>query len=136
MSKQNPTAPFLTGAWSFWGGWGGGGCTATLPLLCSPQGSSKQKVLVMEYCSSGSLLSILEDPANAFGLAEPEFLVVLQCVGEQRLSLSHWECEVVIGHWGQPACLEMAPLGGWGAWLWGRPEGFPFPTALGMGCAL
>eukprot|EP00076_Gallus_gallus_P049546 XP_428036.4 inhibitor of nuclear factor kappa-B kinase subunit epsilon isoform X2 [Gallus gallus] len=43
-------------------------------------GSSKQKVLVMEYCSSGSLLSILEDPANAFGLAEPEFLVVLQCV--------------------------------------------------------
>lgn len=43
-------------------------------------GSSKQKVLVMEYCSSGSLLSILEDPANVFGLAEPEFLVVLQCV--------------------------------------------------------
>lgn len=43
-------------------------------------GSSKQKVLVMEYCSSGSLLSVLEDPANAFGLAEPEFLVVLQCV--------------------------------------------------------
>ncbi|OXB84452.1 UNVERIFIED_CONTAM: hypothetical protein H355_010879 [Colinus virginianus] len=43
-------------------------------------GSSKQKVLVMEYCSSGSLLSVLEDPINAFGLAEPEFLVVLQCV--------------------------------------------------------
>ncbi|NXV05954.1 IKKE kinase, partial [Cettia cetti] len=43
-------------------------------------GSSKQKVLVMEYCSSGSLLSVLEEPANAFGLAEPEFLIVLQCV--------------------------------------------------------
>ncbi|NXC89427.1 IKKE kinase, partial [Cercotrichas coryphoeus] len=43
-------------------------------------GSSKQKVLVMEYCSSGSLLSVLEDPANAFGLAESEFLIVLQCV--------------------------------------------------------
>lgn len=43
-------------------------------------GSSKQKVLVMEYCSSGSLLNVLEDPANAFGLAEPEFLIVLQCV--------------------------------------------------------
>ncbi|NWJ04132.1 IKKE kinase, partial [Crypturellus undulatus] len=43
-------------------------------------GSSKQKVLVMEYCSSGSLLSMLEDPANAFGLAESEFLIVLQCV--------------------------------------------------------
>ncbi|NWI18291.1 IKKE kinase, partial [Crypturellus soui] len=43
-------------------------------------GSSKQKVLVMEYCSSGSLLSVLEEPANAFGLAESEFLIVLQCV--------------------------------------------------------
>lgn len=36
----------------------------------------------MEYCSSGSLLNVLEDPANAFGLAESEFLIVLQCVGE------------------------------------------------------
>ncbi|NXA69879.1 IKKE kinase, partial [Mohoua ochrocephala] len=43
-------------------------------------GSSKQKVLVMEYCSNGSLLNVLEDPANAFGLAESEFLIVLQCV--------------------------------------------------------
>ncbi|KFO78370.1 Inhibitor of nuclear factor kappa-B kinase subunit epsilon, partial [Cuculus canorus] len=43
-------------------------------------GSSKQKVLVMEYCSSGSLLNVLEDPANAFGLAESEFLIVLQSV--------------------------------------------------------
>uniref|UniRef100_A0A8C0VBJ6 Inhibitor of nuclear factor kappa B kinase subunit epsilon n=1 Tax=Cyanistes caeruleus TaxID=156563 RepID=A0A8C0VBJ6_CYACU len=43
-------------------------------------GSSKQKVLVMEYCSSGSLLNVLEDPANAFGLPESEFLIVLQCV--------------------------------------------------------
>ncbi|XP_074706292.1 inhibitor of nuclear factor kappa-B kinase subunit epsilon isoform X2 [Strix aluco] len=43
-------------------------------------GSSKQKVLVMEYCSSGSLLNVLEDPANTFGLSESEFLIVLQCV--------------------------------------------------------
>ncbi|NXD69232.1 IKKE kinase, partial [Eolophus roseicapillus] len=43
-------------------------------------GSSKQKVLVMEYCSGGSLLSVLEDPENTFGLAESEFLIVLQCV--------------------------------------------------------
>lgn len=42
----------------------------------------------MEYCSSGSLLNVLEDPANAFGLAEPEFLIVLQCVGEQGLRAS------------------------------------------------
>lgn len=54
------------------------------PWLLHPQGSSKQKVLVMEFCSSGSLLNVLEDPANAFGLAESEFLIVLQCVGECR----------------------------------------------------
>ncbi|XP_033821831.1 inhibitor of nuclear factor kappa-B kinase subunit epsilon [Periophthalmus magnuspinnatus] len=41
---------------------------------------SKQKVLVMEYCPGGSLLGVLEDPENAFGLAEAEFLTVLQCV--------------------------------------------------------
>ncbi|XP_062842259.1 inhibitor of nuclear factor kappa-B kinase subunit epsilon isoform X2 [Trichomycterus rosablanca] len=40
----------------------------------------KQKVLVMEYCSGGSLLNLLEEPENAFGLSESEFLVVLQCV--------------------------------------------------------
>lgn len=42
--------------------------------------SNKQKVLVMEYCSGGSLLSLLEEPENAFGLPETEFLIVLQCV--------------------------------------------------------
>uniref|UniRef100_A0A8C9XQV4 Inhibitor of nuclear factor kappa B kinase subunit epsilon n=1 Tax=Sander lucioperca TaxID=283035 RepID=A0A8C9XQV4_SANLU len=41
---------------------------------------SKQKVLVMEYCSGGSLLSLLEEAENAFGLPETEFLTVLQCV--------------------------------------------------------
>ncbi|XP_073175855.1 inhibitor of nuclear factor kappa-B kinase subunit epsilon isoform X1 [Lepidochelys kempii] len=44
------------------------------------QGNSKQKVLVMEYCSRGSLLSVLEDPENSFGLSESEFLIVLHCV--------------------------------------------------------
>ncbi|XP_039083414.1 inhibitor of nuclear factor kappa-B kinase subunit epsilon isoform X4 [Hyaena hyaena] len=43
-------------------------------------GVSRQKVLVMEYCSGGSLLSVLESPENAFGLLEDEFLVVLRCV--------------------------------------------------------
>lgn len=42
---------------------------------------SKQKVLVMEYCSGGSLLTLLEEPENAFGLLETEFLTVLHCVG-------------------------------------------------------
>ncbi|XP_044302204.1 inhibitor of nuclear factor kappa-B kinase subunit epsilon [Varanus komodoensis] len=44
------------------------------------QESSKQKVLVMEYCSGGSLLGLLEEPENAFGLSESEFLIVLRCV--------------------------------------------------------
>ncbi|KAM4701716.1 inhibitor of nuclear factor kappa-B kinase subunit epsilon isoform 1-T4 [Discoglossus pictus] len=43
-------------------------------------GTSKQKVLIMEYCSSGSLLSVLEEPENAYGLSESEFLIVVQCV--------------------------------------------------------
>lgn len=42
--------------------------------------NAKQKVLVMEFCSGGSLLNVLEEAENAFGLAESEFLVVLQCV--------------------------------------------------------
>lgn len=66
--------------------WGQASCwdtgLAEPPWHLPPQGSTKQKVLVMEYCSSGSLLNVLEDPANAFGLAESEFLIVLQCVGE------------------------------------------------------
>uniref|UniRef100_A0A3Q3ATH3 Inhibitor of nuclear factor kappa B kinase subunit epsilon n=1 Tax=Kryptolebias marmoratus TaxID=37003 RepID=A0A3Q3ATH3_KRYMA len=41
---------------------------------------TKQKVLVMEYCSGRSLLNLLEEPENAFGLPEAEFLTVLQCV--------------------------------------------------------
>ncbi|XP_072318026.1 inhibitor of nuclear factor kappa-B kinase subunit epsilon-like, partial [Eucyclogobius newberryi] len=41
---------------------------------------SKQKVLVMEFCPGGSLLNVLEEPENAFGLDEAEFLTVLQCV--------------------------------------------------------
>ncbi|XP_072134794.1 inhibitor of nuclear factor kappa-B kinase subunit epsilon [Mobula birostris] len=43
-------------------------------------GSTKQKVLVMEYCAGGSLLNVLEESENAFGLSESEFLIVLQSV--------------------------------------------------------
>lgn len=42
----------------------------------------------MEYCSSGSLLSVLESPEHAFGLPEEEFLVVLRCVGKLPLTLT------------------------------------------------
>lgn len=45
----------------------------------------KQKVLVMELCSGGSLLNLLEEPENVFGLPESEFLIVLQCVGKNLL---------------------------------------------------
>lgn len=44
----------------------------------------KQKVLVMEFCSGGSLLNLLEAAENAFGLPESEFLIVLQCVGKNQ----------------------------------------------------
>ncbi|GAB5583672.1 inhibitor of nuclear factor kappa-B kinase subunit epsilon isoform X1 [Prionailurus iriomotensis] len=50
-------------------------------------GGSRQKVLVMEYCSGGSLLSVLESPENAFGLPEDEFLVVLRCVAPPMRTL-------------------------------------------------
>ncbi|XP_078061596.1 serine/threonine-protein kinase TBK1-like [Mustelus asterias] len=43
-------------------------------------GATKQKVLVMEYCAGGSLLSVLEESENAFGLSEVEFLIVLGSV--------------------------------------------------------
>ncbi|XP_026868734.2 inhibitor of nuclear factor kappa-B kinase subunit epsilon isoform X2 [Electrophorus electricus] len=39
-----------------------------------------QKVLVMEFCSGGSLLNLLEKPENFYGLPESEFLIVLRCV--------------------------------------------------------
>lgn len=69
-------------------------------------GGSRQKVLIMEYCSSGSLLSVLEDPENTFGLSEEEFLVVLRCVGEpcpapeaQALSMAKVQdaCDLLMG---------------------------------------
>lgn len=69
------------------------------------QGAGRQKVLVMEYCSSGSLLSVLESPENAFGLPEEEFLVVLRCVGEPPSRSRS----------GQTGCLHPAH--------WAAPEG-------------
>uniref|UniRef100_A0A8B9LEU1 Protein kinase domain-containing protein n=1 Tax=Astyanax mexicanus TaxID=7994 RepID=A0A8B9LEU1_ASTMX len=42
--------------------------------------NSRHKVLVMEYCPYGSLYTVLEEPSNAYGLPEDEFLIVLQDV--------------------------------------------------------
>lgn len=36
------------------------------------------KVIVMELCTGGSLFNILDDPENAYGLPENEFLLVLE----------------------------------------------------------
>lgn len=86
---------------------GVGQCTfPSLPVLL--QGAGRQKVLVMEYCSSGSLLSVLESPENAFGLPEEEFLVVLRCVGEQPCGLSGLSGSNpnTKGHPGPPGCAS------------------------------
>uniref|UniRef100_A0A3B4DCS7 Protein kinase domain-containing protein n=1 Tax=Pygocentrus nattereri TaxID=42514 RepID=A0A3B4DCS7_PYGNA len=44
------------------------------------ESNSRHKVLVMEYCPYGSLYTVLEEPSNAYGLPEDEFLIVLQDV--------------------------------------------------------
>ncbi|XP_054844696.1 serine/threonine-protein kinase TBK1 isoform X1 [Eublepharis macularius] len=42
--------------------------------------TSRHKVLVMEFCPCGSLYTVLEEPSNAYGLPESEFLIVLKDV--------------------------------------------------------
>ncbi|XP_069760342.1 serine/threonine-protein kinase TBK1 [Narcine bancroftii] len=44
------------------------------------ENTSRNKVLVMEFCSCGSLYTVLEETGNAFGLPESEFLIVLRDV--------------------------------------------------------
>ncbi|XP_078465951.1 serine/threonine-protein kinase TBK1 [Lampetra fluviatilis] len=44
------------------------------------ENNTKQKVIIMELCSGGSLYTILDEPENAYGLAEGEFLIVLRDV--------------------------------------------------------
>lgn len=39
---------------------------------------SRSKVLVMELCTGGSLFTLLDDPANSYGLEEQDFLCVLK----------------------------------------------------------
>uniref|UniRef100_A0A8C4LLK3 Serine/threonine-protein kinase TBK1 n=1 Tax=Equus asinus asinus TaxID=83772 RepID=A0A8C4LLK3_EQUAS len=42
--------------------------------------TTRHKVLVMEFCPCGSLYTVLEEPSNAYGLPESEFLIVLRDV--------------------------------------------------------
>ncbi|XP_016302894.1 serine/threonine-protein kinase TBK1 [Sinocyclocheilus anshuiensis] len=48
------------------------------------ESNTRHKVLVMEYCPCGSLYTVLEEPTNAYGLPEDEFLIVLQDVDEHH----------------------------------------------------
>lgn len=58
-----------------------------MPILCPfHQSTARHKVLVMEYCPYGSLYTVLEEPSNAYGLPEDEFLIVLQDVGKRHLN--------------------------------------------------
>ncbi len=41
---------------------------------------SKERVIVMELCTGGSLFSVLDRPENSFGLPEEEFLIIVRDV--------------------------------------------------------
>ncbi|XP_969718.3 serine/threonine-protein kinase TBK1 [Tribolium castaneum] len=47
-------------------------------LAIEEEQENRGKVIVMELCTGGSLFNILDDPENTYGLAENEFLKVLQ----------------------------------------------------------
>ena len=48
-------------------------------FLC--QAHVRSQVLIMDLCTGGSLFNMLDDPENAYGLDEMEFLSVLRDVG-------------------------------------------------------
>lgn len=47
-------------------------------LAIEEEQDGRGKVIVMELCTGGSLFNILDDPENTYGLAENEFLLVLE----------------------------------------------------------
>ncbi|XP_057330109.1 serine/threonine-protein kinase TBK1 [Microplitis mediator] len=56
-------------------------------LAIEDEQDGRGKVIVMELCTGGSLFNILDDPENTYGLAENEFLLVLEhlCAGMKHL---------------------------------------------------
>lgn len=46
------------------------------------QVTSRTKVIVMEFCTHGTLYNLLDQPENSFGLSEEEFLLVLSQVSK------------------------------------------------------
>uniref|UniRef100_A0A0B6ZXL2 Protein kinase domain-containing protein n=1 Tax=Arion vulgaris TaxID=1028688 RepID=A0A0B6ZXL2_9EUPU len=49
-------------------------------LAIEEEVTSRAKVIVMEYCTHGSLYNLLDQPENSFGLCEEEFILVLNQV--------------------------------------------------------
>lgn len=47
-------------------------------LAIEEEQDGRGTVIVMELCTGGSLFNILDDPENTYGLAETEFLLVLE----------------------------------------------------------
>ena len=51
-------------------------------VICCLQLRSQNEIIVMELCSGGSLFTLLENPANAYGFAEDDFKQVVKDVGK------------------------------------------------------
>ena len=55
-------------------------------LICCLQLRSQNEIIVMELCSGGSLFTLLENPANAYGFAEDDFKQVVKDVGKYSMA--------------------------------------------------
>ncbi|XP_069908674.1 serine/threonine-protein kinase TBK1 isoform X4 [Oryctolagus cuniculus] len=74
--------------------------------------TTRHKVLIMEFCPCGSLYTVLEEPSNAYGLPESEFLIVLRDVESLYLLFPGWRPHVPedIRHIQHPDMYERAVL--------------------------
>lgn len=60
------------------------------------QRATRDKVIVMELCTGGSLFNILEDPKNSFGLPDKEFLLVLSHIGTIACLDTCWNDSLIV----------------------------------------
>ena len=56
-------------------------------LISCLQLRSQNEIIVMELCSGGSLFTLLENPANAYGFTEDDFKQVVKDVGKDSVTL-------------------------------------------------
>lgn len=87
-------------------------------VLC--QSNTRHKVLVMEYCPCGSLYTVLEEPTNAYGLPEDEFLIVLQDVGNTTVCGISYMCVCQVCVINTNVCLSGRDESS--AWVRNRPS--------------